>query len=123
MVVGDISECPEKNGSLTYHHLDTSSWESTVKFFKAAIEKHGKIDHVFANAGIGPTDNFVTDRLDSNGELLPPNMKCMDIGCTGFVYTCKLAVHHIRTNEAGGSVVLTASGSSKCIARNFDPCR
>lgn len=63
-------------------------------------------------AGIGPIDSFVTDKLDSNGELLPPNMKCMDIGCTGFIYTCKLAVHHVRKNANGGSVVLTASGSS-----------
>jgi NAD(P)-dependent dehydrogenase (short-subunit alcohol dehydrogenase family) len=51
VVVGDINECPEKNPDLTYEHLDTSSWESNVKFFKKAIEVHGKIDHVFANAG------------------------------------------------------------------------
>lgn len=51
MVVGDVNECPEKNDNLTYQHLDTSSWESTVRFFKKAVEKHGKVDHVFANAG------------------------------------------------------------------------
>lgn len=51
VVVGDVNECPEELENLTYCHLDTSSWESTVKFFKRAIELHERVDHVFANAG------------------------------------------------------------------------
>lgn len=85
-----------------------------VRRFCHEILTNYELHRLMQDTGIGPIENFVTDRLDSSGELLPPMMKCMDIGCTGFIYTCKLAVHHIRKNEAGGSVVLTASGSSTC---------
>jgi hypothetical protein len=70
---------------------------------------------LMCDVGIGGTDNFCTDVLDSNGKLLPPNMKTMDINMTGCIYTVKLGVHYIRKNgDEGGSVVMTASGSSKC---------
>jgi NAD(P)-dependent dehydrogenase (short-subunit alcohol dehydrogenase family) len=50
VVVGDINECPEKNG-VTFQQTDTRDWNSQAALFKKAIEVHGKIDHVFANAG------------------------------------------------------------------------
>ena len=64
--------------------------------------------------GISSVDNFCTDHLDSKGELLPPDMKTMDINLTGCIYTCKLGIHHMRKNgDEGGSVVITASASSR----------
>jgi NAD(P)-dependent dehydrogenase (short-subunit alcohol dehydrogenase family) len=63
-------------------------------------------------AGIGPVDNFITDKFDSNGELLPPNMKTMEVNLNGPIYTSKLGIHYLRKNPAGGSVVITASASS-----------
>jgi hypothetical protein len=67
-----------------------------------------------AMLGISSVDNFCTDHLDANGELLPPDMKTMDINLTGCIYTCKLGIHYIRKNgDDGGSVVITASASSK----------
>ena len=64
--------------------------------------------------GISSVDNYCTDHLDANGELLPPNMKTMDINLTGCIYTCKLGIHHIKKNgDEGGSVAITASASSR----------
>ncbi len=62
--------------------------------------------------GIGPTDTFVKDELDSNGDLLPPNMRTMDIDLNGPIYTSKLGIHYLNKNPSGGSVVITASPSS-----------
>ena len=62
--------------------------------------------------GISSFDNFVTDQLDSNGDLLPPDLRTLDINLTGVIYTCKLGVHYLRKNPDGGSVVITASASS-----------
>lgn len=63
--------------------------------------------------GIGPTDTFCKDHFDSEGNLLPPDMKTMDINLTGPIYTSKLAIHHLRSNPSNkGSLVITASASS-----------
>lgn len=114
-VVGaDLNPSPiDQTDAFVFQKTDVTSWDSQLALFEKAIEKFGRIDHVFANAGIGGTDNFCTDVLDANGKLLPPNMKTMDINLTACIYTCKLGVHYLRRNGAeGGSLVMTASGSS-----------
>jgi NAD(P)-dependent dehydrogenase (short-subunit alcohol dehydrogenase family) len=40
-------------------------------------------------------------------------MKTLDVNLTGVLYTVKLAVHYIKQNLAGGSIVMTGSGSSE----------
>lgn len=80
--------------------------------FKATEKEYGKIDHVFANAGIAPTVSLLEEDVDSNGDLLPPNLKTINVNLLGCLYTVKLGIHHIRKNPAGGSIVITASGSS-----------
>ncbi|KAG9199572.1 hypothetical protein G6514_008334 [Epicoccum nigrum] len=80
--------------------------------FKAAEEQYGKIDHVFANAGIAPTTSLLEDDLDEDGNLAPPNLKTLDVNLTGCLYTVKLGIHYLRKNPTGGSIVITASVSS-----------
>lgn len=80
--------------------------------FKAAKKQYGKINHVFANAGIAPTISLLEDDVDSNGDLLPPSLRTINVNLVGCMYTVKLGIHYIRQNPAGGSIVITASGSS-----------
>lgn len=63
--------------------------------------------------GIGPSFSLLEDDKDENGDLLPPKMKTLDVNLTGVLYTVKLAVHYIKQNPEGGSIVMTGSGSSK----------
>ena len=51
VVVGDITSCPLSSPSLTFLNVDVRDWNSQSALFKRAIEVHGRIDHVFANAG------------------------------------------------------------------------
>lgn len=51
VVVGDVNECPEKSDHVTFVKVDVRDWQQQLAMFKKAIEVHGKIDHVFANAG------------------------------------------------------------------------
>lgn len=67
---------------------------------------------MFANAGIAPTISLLEDDVDANGDLLPPNLKTINVNLLGCLYTVKLGIHHIRRNPVGGSIVITASGSS-----------
>lgn len=113
VAVGDINPPPDEVLSkVVYTKVDVTSWDDQKALFKAATEKYGRIDHAFANAGVPPTDTFLEDNVDDKGEPLPPNLKTVQINYIGVIYTVKLAVHHIRKNPEGGSIVLTGSASS-----------
>jgi NAD(P)-dependent dehydrogenase (short-subunit alcohol dehydrogenase family) len=91
---------------------DVTSWKEQLDVFKAAEQKYGKIDHIFANAGIGKTMSLLDDGVDENGDLLPPTLNTININLIGVLYTVKLAIHYLKKNPNGGSIVMTASGSS-----------
>ena len=81
--------------------------------FKAAKQKYGKIDHVFANAGIGPSTTLLEDEeIDENGDPLPPKLNTINVNFIGVMYTVKLGLYYLKKDPSGGSIVITASGSS-----------
>lgn len=112
VVVGDVNPCPISSDNLTYQVVDVTDWKSQLQLFKKAIEVYGHVDHVFANAGIAQSANYMEEDLDSNGDLLPPNNKTIDVNLIGVIYTCKLGIYHLKKNPNGGSVLITASGAS-----------
>jgi NAD(P)-dependent dehydrogenase (short-subunit alcohol dehydrogenase family) len=109
----DLNPLPEPEASsVPFLKTDVTSWKEQVELFKAAEKEYGKIDHVFANAGIGPTVSLLEDDVDENGDLLPPKLNTLNINLTGCLYTVKLAIYHLKKNPNGGSIVMTASVSS-----------
>ncbi|PSN71376.1 NAD(P)-binding protein [Corynespora cassiicola Philippines] len=109
----DVNPLPEPlDQQIPFLKVDVTSWTDQLSLFKAAKEKYGHIDHVFANAGIKPTASLLEDDLDSNGDLLPPKLNTYNVNFLGCMYTTKLAIHYIKQNPNGGSIVLTGSGSS-----------
>jgi NAD(P)-dependent dehydrogenase (short-subunit alcohol dehydrogenase family) len=89
-----------------------TSWTEQIELFKAAEKEYGKIDHVFANAGIAPTISLLEEDVDENGNLLPPRLDTLDVNLTGCMYTVKLGIFYLKKNSHGGSIVMTASASS-----------
>lgn len=83
-----------------------------ASLFKFAIKSHGRIDHVFANAGISPRATYFEDNTDADGDPLPPDFRTIDINLKGVINTVSLAMHYLRKQERGGSIVLTASASA-----------
>lgn len=67
IVAGDINDCPITNDNLAFVKVDVCDWQQQSALFKKAIELHGKIDHVFANAGSSaqspstPTQDRITN--------------------------------------------------------------
>lgn len=109
----DLNALPEPEASsIPFHRTDVTSWKNQSEMFKAAEKEYGKIDHVFANAGISPTITLLEDDVDENGDLLPPKMNTLNVNLTGCLYTVKLGIHYLKKNPNGGSIVMTASGSS-----------
>jgi NAD(P)-dependent dehydrogenase (short-subunit alcohol dehydrogenase family) len=90
---------------------DITSWPSQREAFEKGIQRFGKIDNVFVNAGIAEYgDQFFKDEVDGEGRLREPDRRVVDVDLQAAGDTVKLAVHYLRRNrERGGSVVLTAS--------------
>ncbi|KAF1912789.1 hypothetical protein BDU57DRAFT_521344 [Ampelomyces quisqualis] len=109
----DLNPLPEpEKSSVPFLKVDVTSWKDQVELFKAAEKEYGTIDHVFANAGIGPTVTLLEDDVDENGDLLPPKLNTVNVNLLGCMYTVKLAIFHLKKNSHGGSIVMTASASS-----------
>ena len=94
-----------------------------TKLFKAAKSKHGKIDYVFANAGIGPRANYLELEVDENGDPKAPNPDTVDINLNSVVQTATLAVHYMKDQAEGGSIVLMGSSTGLHPVRAVDYCK
>lgn len=109
----DVNPLPEPEGSsVPFVKANVASWNDQLDMFKAAEKEYGKIDHVFANAGIRSSTSLLEDDVDENGDPLPPKLDTMNVNLIGVMYTVKLAIHYLKKNTGGGSIVMTASASS-----------
>ncbi|KAF4463142.1 hypothetical protein FALBO_10044 [Fusarium albosuccineum] len=96
-----------------YYEADVTDWASQRDLFSVVKQKYGRIDLVFANAGVGERNTVFDDILDSDGSLAAPNLAVIDVNLKGAIYTTKLALHHMATNNPpGGGLVMTGSTSS-----------
>ncbi|OJD36627.1 short-chain dehydrogenase [Diplodia corticola] len=116
VVVGDLNPLPNDESiegkNILYLPLDVTSWESQSAFFKKAYEKHGRIDHVFANAGVAPKANWLDEIVDEeSGELQEPDYNSFAINLRGTMNTAWLALHYMKKRQQppGGSILITSS--------------
>ncbi|KAF5255809.1 hypothetical protein FOXYS1_13754 [Fusarium oxysporum] len=112
VVNGDV-QAPEKEmaGAYEFIKTDVTKWEDLLVLFNKAKEIHGRIDHVFANAGIGPRADYLSTQLDQAGNLMEPSSQNLDINLKGVINTSTLAIHHLRQQVEGGSIVITGSAT------------
>jgi NAD(P)-dependent dehydrogenase (short-subunit alcohol dehydrogenase family) len=96
--------------------VDVADEQAVTRAFATAIDQMGRIDAVFANAGIGGAP---TPFVNSTGEEL---RRILDVNTAGTYYTLREACRHIASRaergDPGGSLVLlgtvgTESGMSK----------
>ena len=91
-----------------------AKWSDQLALFKRAKDLHGRIDHVFANAGVSVRANYLATDLDENGDLKEPSFESLDINLKGVINTATLAVYYMRPEQqsGGGSIVITSSIAS-----------
>jgi len=92
---------------------DLTDWSSQREAFEAGVQRFGRIDNVFVNAGIAEyKDQLFKDELDEQGKLKEPDRRVYDVDLAAANDTVKLAIYHMRRNKdgkTGGSIVMTAS--------------
>ncbi|KAL4943892.1 hypothetical protein BDV06DRAFT_234257 [Aspergillus oleicola] len=153
VIAGDINTFPDaglnegdketklpNKGNLLFIQTDVSSWPSIRNLFVRGIQHFGRIDHVFANAGIGPRINFLEETFETGpdaesgtgavteGEedeselhqasrLSPPDLRVLDVNLLGVIYTVRLGVYFLRrfTSKPAGDTENEGEGSSPSI--------
>ncbi|KAJ0424369.1 hypothetical protein BJY00DRAFT_326935 [Aspergillus carlsbadensis] len=96
----------------SFERVDVSSWESQADAFERVFAQQGRIDVVFANAGITEKGSLLPEK---DGKLTKPELATINVNFVGVVYSVKLALHYISKNtpinNSKGSVICTASNA------------
>jgi NAD(P)-dependent dehydrogenase (short-subunit alcohol dehydrogenase family) len=124
VVSGDVQPPPEEHkGSFTFVKTDVSVWGDLIALFKKAKETYDRIDHVFANAGIGPRTDYLSTEVDENGDLKEPSHHLLDISLKGVINTSTLAINYLRQQPEGGSILISGSTTGLQRVRAVDYCK
>jgi NAD(P)-dependent dehydrogenase (short-subunit alcohol dehydrogenase family) len=95
-------EITSSGGKAIYIECDVSDAASMEQAIKTTVEQFGKLDVVFANAGVNgmwaPIDDLKPDEWD----------RTLDINLKGTYLTLHYAVPHLKRN-GGGSIMITSS--------------
>ncbi|OTA93581.1 hypothetical protein M434DRAFT_385567 [Hypoxylon sp. CO27-5] len=81
----------------TFHRVDVASWESLSSSFNAIFKAEGRLDFVFANAGVMEKGNFF-ERHELSSPPPEPDETSIDINLKGVIKTSYLAQHYFRAN-------------------------
>ncbi|KAL3445389.1 short chain dehydrogenase/reductase [Aspergillus insuetus] len=86
------------SASVTFIECDVTSWTSQAGAFKQIYQQHGRIDIVFANAGISEKEPVYGANV---AELKEPSLAVVDVNVSGVIYSINLAVHYMAKNPLG----------------------
>ncbi|KAG9949347.1 NAD(P)-binding protein, partial [Aureobasidium melanogenum] len=124
VINGDMNPPPsqldsESADSYEYVRTNVTIWPELVTLFKAALDLHGHIDHVFANAGMRPVANYLALEEDTNGDPTEPNHMTLDVNLKAVVNTACLGLHYMQKHPAPKNSVqsITLTGSTSSIYR------
>ena len=88
------------SASVSFEQCDVSSWESQAAAFERVYARQGRIDVVFANAGITEKGSLLpTPEEEKGGAPMKPELSTLEVNLFGVVFS-KTSFLHILV---GGS--------------------
>jgi len=101
---------PPNQSELEFCQTDVTNWTSLSNLFSRTFELYGRIDIVFANAGIREKGDMFLDQYDDEGRLKEPSYEVLDINLRAVLNTTKLATHYFaKQSPVGGKLIITGS--------------
>lgn len=112
VVIADIQPPATPVGGAAYLFCDVTNWSTLLSAMRETVQVHGSLDVVVANAGIGEVEDVFHDEVDeATGDLKQPNHSVIEVNLKGVMNTVKLGVHHMRKQQGGGAIIMTASSA------------
>ncbi|MBW2146591.1 MAG: SDR family oxidoreductase [Deltaproteobacteria bacterium] len=91
-----------EGGEAIYHQADVMKVDQIKALVEKTLSAYGKLDVVFANAGINPSRTTILDTTEKNWQ------KTLDTNLTGVFLTCKYSIPPMIEN-GGGSIIINSS--------------
>ncbi|OTB04032.1 hypothetical protein M426DRAFT_165928 [Hypoxylon sp. CI-4A] len=111
----DINKPGEEVPGVQFHQCNIGNWEA----LRSTFEEIGSIDYVFANAGVSEETNYFADEFDSEGKLIEPTYRVLDINVRAVYNVVKLAWSRMRKDGIRGSIVITTSATAYAPEQNL----
>jgi NAD(P)-dependent dehydrogenase (short-subunit alcohol dehydrogenase family) len=73
------------SAGISFEECDVSSWESQAAVFEKVFAQQGRIDFVFANAGITEKGSLLPQNEAENGPL-KPDLATLNVNLVGIIY-------------------------------------
>ena len=87
-----------KGGEATAVECDVVNWDSQKKAFEQALKEFGgRIDYVFAIAGIG--ERKAIRHAPKDPGFQKPDLSVIDVDLNGVLYTAFLAIQQMRRQD------------------------
>lgn len=100
-----VETITKEGGEAIFVECDVSRQEDAERLVRETVDAFGKLDVLFANAGINPTEGSVVDMsLDDWKRIFAVNVD-------GVFFCCRAAIPELR-KAGGGRIIVTASPSS-----------
>ncbi|KAL2014361.1 hypothetical protein VTN00DRAFT_1886 [Thermoascus crustaceus] len=96
----------------SFHKTDVNQYSSLATTFKTIFIDSGRLDFVFANAGVIERKNFYARHPEGADPPPEPDQLSIDVDLKGVISTSYLALHYFRQSPGkgqGASLVMTAS--------------
>lgn len=99
------------SGKVSYLRANVVDYEAQAVAFESVWKSWGRLDLVWANAGIGDRIPYLDPPAKLDGERPPkPDVLVIDVDLYGAVYSSYLALFYFRKNKTGaGKLVMTSS--------------
>jgi len=112
-VANTVAEITAAGGEGASLRTDVSRGEDVRRLIDGAVERYGKLDIIFNNAGIGMNGSILDRTEEDFDRVVSVNLKGVFLGC-------KYALPHLLANDAGGAI-LNMSSNGGLIGRPNDP--
>jgi len=101
-----------------FNRTDVSNFDDMSKAFLSTWEKWGRLDFVFANAGIlDPADFYAKQTFPPP----KPSYKTVEVNLNGAINSAYLSMHYMRQNTVPGGFVLVTGSAAGIYANSAMP--
>lgn len=121
MIFGDVLDEPGRalevelssGATVKFVHCDVTSYQDNLRLFQIAFDAFGRVDHAWANAGLGEQGNIFDPDLTLESVKNEPtrSTRVLDVNLKGPISFARIASVYLRQGDHPGDKSLTFTSS------------